>query len=155
MWGYFTTFFIFSCLTFFLTEKAFVHEWAHFQWGVFDEYNNEEKFYTSKGRTEAVRCVHFDFALPNNFTVQPIFPWVTFKIPAFCLISSGPVNWVPTLWIVAVCSLPGASACDLYPESLCCHDHRSVWLFKSQPVGTMVCLSHFFLSFHISYCVLP
>ncbi|XP_076431215.1 calcium-activated chloride channel regulator 1 isoform X1 [Peromyscus maniculatus bairdii] len=37
-------------------EKAFVHEWAHFQWGVFDEYNNEEKFYTSKGRTEAVRC---------------------------------------------------------------------------------------------------
>lgn len=118
MWGYFTTFFIFSCLTFFLTEKAFVHEWAHFQWGVFDEYNNEEKFYTSKGKPEAVRCVHFDFALPNNFTVQPIFPWVTFKIPAFCLISSGPVNWVPTLWIVAVCSLPGASACDL------CHtDH--------------------------------
>ncbi|XP_028732629.1 calcium-activated chloride channel regulator 1 [Peromyscus leucopus] len=37
-------------------EKAFVHEWAHFQWGVFDEYNNEEKFYISKGRTEAVRC---------------------------------------------------------------------------------------------------
>ncbi|KAL1772191.1 calcium-activated chloride channel regulator 1 [Sigmodon hispidus] len=37
-------------------ERAFVHEWAHFRWGVFDEYNNEEKFYLSKGRPEAVRC---------------------------------------------------------------------------------------------------
>ncbi|XP_050016161.1 calcium-activated chloride channel regulator 1 [Alexandromys fortis] len=37
-------------------ERAFLHEWAHLRWGVFDEYNNEEKFYLSKGKTEAVRC---------------------------------------------------------------------------------------------------
>nr|XP_048309633.1 calcium-activated chloride channel regulator 1-like [Myodes glareolus] len=37
-------------------ERAFVHEWAHLRWGVFDEYNNEEKFYQSKGKAEAVRC---------------------------------------------------------------------------------------------------
>ncbi|ERE88791.1 calcium-activated chloride channel regulator 1 [Cricetulus griseus] len=37
-------------------ERSFVHEWAHFRWGVFDEYNKEEKFYLSKGRVEAVRC---------------------------------------------------------------------------------------------------
>ncbi|XP_051021561.1 calcium-activated chloride channel regulator 1 [Acomys russatus] len=37
-------------------ERAFIHEWAHFRWGVFDEYNNDEKFYSSKGKTEAVRC---------------------------------------------------------------------------------------------------
>ncbi|XP_028643987.1 calcium-activated chloride channel regulator 1 [Grammomys surdaster] len=37
-------------------DRAFVHEWAHFRWGVFDEYNNEEKFYLSKGKPQAVRC---------------------------------------------------------------------------------------------------
>ncbi|XP_003478843.2 calcium-activated chloride channel regulator 1 [Cavia porcellus] len=36
--------------------RVFVHEWAHLQWGVFDEYNNEEKFYLSRGRPQAVRC---------------------------------------------------------------------------------------------------
>ncbi|XP_032011352.1 calcium-activated chloride channel regulator 1 [Hylobates moloch] len=36
--------------------RAFVHEWAHLRWGVFDEYNNDEKFYLSNGRIQAVRC---------------------------------------------------------------------------------------------------
>ncbi|KAM5256996.1 calcium-activated chloride channel regulator 1 [Ctenodactylus gundi] len=36
--------------------RAFVHEWAHLRWGVFDEYNNDERFYLSKTKIEAVRC---------------------------------------------------------------------------------------------------
>ncbi|XP_004639339.1 calcium-activated chloride channel regulator 1 [Octodon degus] len=36
--------------------RVFVHEWAHLQWGVFDEYNNDERFYLSKKKREAVRC---------------------------------------------------------------------------------------------------
>ncbi|XP_010634986.1 calcium-activated chloride channel regulator 1 [Fukomys damarensis] len=36
--------------------KVFVHEWAHLRWGVFDEYNYDEKFYLLKKKPEAVRC---------------------------------------------------------------------------------------------------
>ncbi|KAM4640776.1 calcium-activated chloride channel regulator 1-like [Discoglossus pictus] len=37
--------------------KVFVHEWAHFRWGVFDESNNEEPYYIDKnGQIEATRC---------------------------------------------------------------------------------------------------
>ncbi|XP_006831052.1 PREDICTED: calcium-activated chloride channel regulator 1 [Chrysochloris asiatica] len=36
--------------------RSFVHEWAHLRWGVFDEYNNDEKFYTSKGKIKATMC---------------------------------------------------------------------------------------------------
>ncbi|XP_071943290.1 calcium-activated chloride channel regulator 1-like [Antedon mediterranea] len=41
-------------------DKAFVHEWAHFRWGVFDEYAEDDMpaFYIdSNGKAEAVRCV--------------------------------------------------------------------------------------------------
>ncbi|XP_036112097.1 calcium-activated chloride channel regulator 1 [Molossus molossus] len=36
--------------------RIFVHEWAHLRWGVFNEYNKDQKFYLSNGRNEAVRC---------------------------------------------------------------------------------------------------
>ncbi|XP_024421157.3 calcium-activated chloride channel regulator 1 [Desmodus rotundus] len=36
--------------------RVFVHEWAHLRWGVFNEYNNDQKFYLSQGKKEAVRC---------------------------------------------------------------------------------------------------
>ncbi|XP_059232992.1 calcium-activated chloride channel regulator 1-like [Mustela nigripes] len=36
--------------------RVFVHEWAHLRWGVFDEYNNNQKFYLLNGKREAVRC---------------------------------------------------------------------------------------------------
>ncbi|KAM5148091.1 calcium-activated chloride channel regulator 1-like [Mantella aurantiaca] len=37
--------------------RVFVHEWAHFRWGVFDEYNDDVPFYISSGLTiEATRC---------------------------------------------------------------------------------------------------
>ncbi|XP_006919439.1 calcium-activated chloride channel regulator 1 [Pteropus alecto] len=36
--------------------RAFVHEWAHLRWGVFNEYNNDQKFYLSNGKNKAVRC---------------------------------------------------------------------------------------------------
>ncbi|XP_004431629.1 PREDICTED: calcium-activated chloride channel regulator 1 [Ceratotherium simum simum] len=36
--------------------RAFVHEWAHLRWGVFNEYNNDQKFYLSKGKNKAVIC---------------------------------------------------------------------------------------------------
>ncbi|XP_028366932.2 calcium-activated chloride channel regulator 1 [Phyllostomus discolor] len=36
--------------------RVFVHEWAHLRWGVFNEYNNDQKFYLSRGKKEAVRC---------------------------------------------------------------------------------------------------
>ncbi|XP_052034992.1 calcium-activated chloride channel regulator 3A-1 [Apodemus sylvaticus] len=37
--------------------RAFVHEWAHLRWGVFDEYNMDRPFYMSRKKTmEATRC---------------------------------------------------------------------------------------------------
>uniref|UniRef100_A0A8C3WT15 Calcium-activated chloride channel regulator 1 n=1 Tax=Catagonus wagneri TaxID=51154 RepID=A0A8C3WT15_9CETA len=37
--------------------RAFVHEWAHLRWGVFDEYNDDERFYSaSSKKIEATRC---------------------------------------------------------------------------------------------------
>ncbi|XP_055470384.1 calcium-activated chloride channel regulator 1 [Psammomys obesus] len=37
-------------------ERVFVHLWATLRWGVFNEYNNEQKFYLSEGKPKAVRC---------------------------------------------------------------------------------------------------
>ncbi|XP_002919432.1 calcium-activated chloride channel regulator 1 [Ailuropoda melanoleuca] len=37
-------------------ERVFVHEWAHLRWGVYDEYNNNQKFYLFNKKREAVRC---------------------------------------------------------------------------------------------------
>ncbi|XP_038649697.1 calcium-activated chloride channel regulator 1-like [Scyliorhinus canicula] len=37
-------------------DKVFVHEWAHLQWGVFDEYNQLVPYYLSNGKYEATRC---------------------------------------------------------------------------------------------------
>ncbi|XP_069823727.1 calcium-activated chloride channel regulator 1-like [Dendropsophus ebraccatus] len=37
--------------------RVFVHEWAHFRWGVFDEYNSLSPFYIDNGgNPEATRC---------------------------------------------------------------------------------------------------
>ncbi|GAB1288210.1 Chloride channel accessory 4B [Apodemus speciosus] len=37
--------------------KLFVHEWAHLRWGVFDEYNEDQPFYSaSSKKIEATRC---------------------------------------------------------------------------------------------------
>ncbi|XP_032483134.1 calcium-activated chloride channel regulator 4 [Phocoena sinus] len=37
--------------------RLFVHEWAHHRWGVFDEYNDDEPFYSAKSKKiEATRC---------------------------------------------------------------------------------------------------
>ncbi|KAM5268437.1 calcium-activated chloride channel regulator 4-like [Hipposideros larvatus] len=37
--------------------KLFVHEWAHLRWGVFDEYNDDEPYYSgSSKKIEATRC---------------------------------------------------------------------------------------------------
>ncbi|KAJ6652068.1 hypothetical protein lerEdw1_014819 [Lerista edwardsae] len=39
--------------------RAFVHEWAHLRWGVFDEYNNDAPFYvTGQNKAEATRYPH-------------------------------------------------------------------------------------------------
>ncbi|GCC20197.1 hypothetical protein chiPu_0018801 [Chiloscyllium punctatum] len=37
-------------------DRVFVHEWAHLQWGVFDEYNERVPFYLFNGTSEATRC---------------------------------------------------------------------------------------------------
>ncbi|XP_072130689.1 calcium-activated chloride channel regulator 1-like [Mobula birostris] len=38
-------------------ERTFVHEWAHLQWGVFNEYDDKMPFYrSSDGIIEATRC---------------------------------------------------------------------------------------------------
>uniref|UniRef100_A0A8C3WT45 Calcium-activated chloride channel regulator 1 n=1 Tax=Catagonus wagneri TaxID=51154 RepID=A0A8C3WT45_9CETA len=37
--------------------RVLVHEWAHLRWGVFDEYNDDERFYSaSSKKIEATRC---------------------------------------------------------------------------------------------------
>ncbi|XP_036612520.1 calcium-activated chloride channel regulator 1-like [Trichosurus vulpecula] len=36
--------------------KILVHEWAHLRWGVFEEYNEEERFYQSEGKNLPVKC---------------------------------------------------------------------------------------------------
>ncbi|XP_074076444.1 calcium-activated chloride channel regulator 1-like [Macrotis lagotis] len=39
-----------------LPGKILVHEWAHLRWGVFEEYNDAERFYESNGKNVPVRC---------------------------------------------------------------------------------------------------
>ncbi|XP_051855221.1 calcium-activated chloride channel regulator 1-like [Antechinus flavipes] len=39
-----------------LPGKILVHEWAHLRWGVFEEYNEEEPFYTFNGKNVPVKC---------------------------------------------------------------------------------------------------
>ncbi|NXV81497.1 CLCA1 regulator, partial [Atlantisia rogersi] len=48
--------------------NTFVHEWAHFRWGVFDEYSINEPFYMSRksGRIKATSC-------PDSVTGQAVF----------------------------------------------------------------------------------
>uniref|UniRef100_S4RLT1 Chloride channel accessory 1 n=1 Tax=Petromyzon marinus TaxID=7757 RepID=S4RLT1_PETMA len=36
--------------------RAFVHEWGHFRWGLFDEYSEEEPFYVNGKNPEFTRC---------------------------------------------------------------------------------------------------
>ncbi|XP_046506785.1 calcium-activated chloride channel regulator 4-like, partial [Equus quagga] len=37
--------------------RLFVHEWAHLRWGVFDEYNEDEPYYSATSKKiEATRC---------------------------------------------------------------------------------------------------
>ncbi|XP_027790907.2 calcium-activated chloride channel regulator 4 [Marmota flaviventris] len=37
--------------------RLFVHEWAHLRWGVFDEYNEDQPYYSAKSKKiEATRC---------------------------------------------------------------------------------------------------
>ncbi|KAM6167938.1 calcium-activated chloride channel regulator 4-like [Erethizon dorsatum] len=37
--------------------RLLVHEWAHLRWGVFDEYNEDQPFYSAKSKKiEATRC---------------------------------------------------------------------------------------------------
>ncbi|XP_005886455.1 PREDICTED: calcium-activated chloride channel regulator 4 [Myotis brandtii] len=44
-------------LKYFPTGRLLGHEWAHLRWGVFDEYNDDEPFYSaSSKRIEATRC---------------------------------------------------------------------------------------------------
>lgn len=49
-------FFVIRCLKYFLTGRTFVHEWAHLRWGVFNEYNNNQKFYLLNGKNKPVMC---------------------------------------------------------------------------------------------------
>lgn len=45
-------------LKYFPTDRLLVHEWAHLRWGVFDEYNEDEPFYSAKSKKiEATRHV--------------------------------------------------------------------------------------------------
>lgn len=49
-------------LKYFPTGRLLVHEWAHLRWGVFDEYNDDEPFYSaSSKRIEATRHDHLHF----------------------------------------------------------------------------------------------
>lgn len=59
-------------------DRTFVHEWAHFRWGVFNEYNNDEKFYLSKGKPQAVRYASSDFVSPKRFQNATKLSWNCF-----------------------------------------------------------------------------
>uniref|UniRef100_A0A8C8B3C4 Chloride channel accessory 1 n=1 Tax=Otus sunia TaxID=257818 RepID=A0A8C8B3C4_9STRI len=42
--------------------RVFVHEWAHYRWGVFDEYSSDMPFYVSRNSGEAsVEATRYDF----------------------------------------------------------------------------------------------
>lgn len=46
----------------FPTGRRFVHEWAHLRWGVFDEYNDNEPYYSAKSKKiEATRHDYLNF----------------------------------------------------------------------------------------------
>lgn len=52
-------------------EKILVHEWAHFRWGVFDEYavDGEPHFYfsTTTGKLEGIRCTELQQGIIIKF----------------------------------------------------------------------------------------
>ncbi|KFQ13895.1 Epithelial chloride channel protein, partial [Leptosomus discolor] len=54
----------------FSTGRVFVHEWAHYRWGVFDEYSSDVPFYVSRNSeaasVEATSC-------PAGVTGIPVF----------------------------------------------------------------------------------
>lgn len=55
----------------FSTGRVFVHEWAHFRWGVFDEYSNDTPFYVSRNSEEAsVEATRYYFFLISPFTLH-------------------------------------------------------------------------------------
>ncbi|XP_009984004.1 PREDICTED: epithelial chloride channel protein-like [Tauraco erythrolophus] len=50
--------------------RVFVHEWAHFRWGVFDEYSSDVPFYVSRNSEEAsVKAT----SCPAGVTGIPVF----------------------------------------------------------------------------------
>uniref|UniRef100_A0A2K6U4C3 Chloride channel accessory 4 n=1 Tax=Saimiri boliviensis boliviensis TaxID=39432 RepID=A0A2K6U4C3_SAIBB len=51
--------------------RLFVHEWAHLRWGVFDEYNEDQPFYSAKSKKiEATRCSTGISGINRVFTCQ-------------------------------------------------------------------------------------
>jgi calcium-activated chloride channel regulator 4 len=51
--------------------RLLVHEWAHLRWGVFDEYNEDQPFYSAKSKKiEATRCSTGISGLNRVYTCQ-------------------------------------------------------------------------------------
>ncbi|XP_073935675.1 calcium-activated chloride channel regulator 4-like [Castor canadensis] len=51
--------------------RLLVHEWAHLRWGVFDEYNEDQPFYSTKSKKiEATRCSTGISGLNRVYTCQ-------------------------------------------------------------------------------------
>lgn len=66
-------------LKYFPTGRLFVHEWAHLRWGVFDEYNDDEPFYSANTKKiEATRhdylnCLKLLQAVTSHFPLTDFF----------------------------------------------------------------------------------
>uniref|UniRef100_A0A2K6FA41 Chloride channel accessory 4 n=1 Tax=Propithecus coquereli TaxID=379532 RepID=A0A2K6FA41_PROCO len=53
------------------TGRLFVHEWTHLRWGVFDEYNEDQPFYSSTSKKiEATRCTSGISGTNSVYTCQ-------------------------------------------------------------------------------------
>ncbi|XP_067086439.1 calcium-activated chloride channel regulator 3A-1-like [Osmerus mordax] len=54
--------------------RVLVHEWAHLRWGVYDEYDDKNPFYTDDGILEATRCTRDmtgEWRSRSGFTCTP------------------------------------------------------------------------------------
>lgn len=55
----------------FSTGRVFVHEWAHYRWGVFDEYSNDMPFYVSRNsKAASVEATRYYFFHISAFTLH-------------------------------------------------------------------------------------
>lgn len=119
----------------FSTGRVFVHEWAHFRWGVFDEYSNDTPFYVSRNSEEAsVEATRYYFFIFLLLHYTGLNMSITFSIFSFSVLSlyfvecPWPVHMIKRCLVSNLCCLlcsPENHSCLVL---FCKRFRRSGWI---------------------------